>query len=151
MLSLIETRHICLMWVFNSLLDMHSCTQLLRVTFKFVYASNSFFFLILIIQINDRYEFPLELDLDRDNGKYLSPDADRRVRNFYTLHRSEEEIFTIHFWTVFDCSVWIQVVAFYINLWVYISFNRHILFDSLHSSVGSVSNPYCNNYEIDLS
>ena len=38
-------------------------------------------------QINDRYEFPLQLDLDRENGKYLSPDADRSVRNLYTLHR----------------------------------------------------------------
>ncbi|KAF1868595.1 hypothetical protein Lal_00036033 [Lupinus albus] len=36
--------------------------------------------------INDRYEFPLQLDLDRENGKYLSPDADRTVRNLYTLH-----------------------------------------------------------------
>lgn len=41
----------------------------------------------LALQINDRYEFPLELDLDRDDGKYLSPDADRNVRNLYTLHR----------------------------------------------------------------
>jgi hypothetical protein len=40
-----------------------------------------------IWQINDRYEFPLQLDLDRENGKYLSPDADRSVRNLYTLHR----------------------------------------------------------------
>ncbi|KAL0392805.1 UNVERIFIED_CONTAM: Ubiquitin carboxyl-terminal hydrolase 12 [Sesamum radiatum] len=38
------------------------------------------------LQINDRYEFPLELDLDRDNGRYLSPKANRRVRNLYTLH-----------------------------------------------------------------
>ncbi|XP_038987973.1 ubiquitin carboxyl-terminal hydrolase 12-like isoform X8 [Phoenix dactylifera] len=38
------------------------------------------------LQINDRYEFPLQLDLDRDNGKYLSPEADRSVRNLYTLH-----------------------------------------------------------------
>ncbi|RZR93642.1 hypothetical protein BHM03_00022182 [Ensete ventricosum] len=38
------------------------------------------------MQINDRYEFPLQLDLDKDNGKYLSPEADRRVRNLYTLH-----------------------------------------------------------------
>lgn len=38
-------------------------------------------------QINDRYEFPSKLDLDRENGKYLSPDADRSVRNLYTLHR----------------------------------------------------------------
>ncbi|GER45747.1 ubiquitin carboxyl-terminal hydrolase [Striga asiatica] len=37
-------------------------------------------------RINDRYEFPLELDLDRDNGKYLSPEADRSVRNLYMLH-----------------------------------------------------------------
>ncbi|KAJ9559114.1 hypothetical protein OSB04_013728 [Centaurea solstitialis] len=36
--------------------------------------------------INDRYEFPLELDLDREDGKYLSPDADKSVRNLYTLH-----------------------------------------------------------------
>lgn len=40
-----------------------------------------------VMQINDRYEFPLQLDLDRDDGKYLSPDADRNVRNLYTLHR----------------------------------------------------------------
>ncbi|KAL2456767.1 Ubiquitin carboxyl-terminal hydrolase 12 [Forsythia ovata] len=39
-----------------------------------------------MVKINDRYEFPLELDLDRDNGKYLSPDADRSVRNLYMLH-----------------------------------------------------------------
>ncbi|XP_042453329.1 ubiquitin C-terminal hydrolase 13-like isoform X2 [Zingiber officinale] len=39
-----------------------------------------------MVKINDRYEFPLQLDLDRDNGRYLSPDADRRVRNLYTLH-----------------------------------------------------------------
>ncbi|XP_013715514.1 ubiquitin C-terminal hydrolase 12-like isoform X1 [Brassica napus] len=39
-----------------------------------------------MVKINDRYEFPLELDLDRENGKYLSPDADRSVRNLYTLH-----------------------------------------------------------------
>ena len=28
-----------------------------------------------MIQINDQYEFPLQLDLDRDNDEYLSPDA----------------------------------------------------------------------------
>lgn len=39
------------------------------------------------LQINDRYEFPLQLDLDRDDRKYLSPEADTRVRNLYTLHR----------------------------------------------------------------
>ncbi|THG12020.1 hypothetical protein TEA_020733 [Camellia sinensis var. sinensis] len=36
--------------------------------------------------INDRYEFPLQLDLDRENGKYLSPEANKSVRNLYTLH-----------------------------------------------------------------
>ncbi|GLT63382.1 hypothetical protein SLA2020_359500 [Shorea laevis] len=40
-----------------------------------------------MVKINDRYEFPLQLDLDREDGKYLSPDADRSVRNLYTLHR----------------------------------------------------------------
>ncbi|XP_057431970.1 ubiquitin C-terminal hydrolase 12-like isoform X2 [Lotus japonicus] len=39
-----------------------------------------------MVKINDRYEFPSELDLDREDGKYLSPDADRSVRNLYTLH-----------------------------------------------------------------
>ncbi|XP_068651292.1 ubiquitin C-terminal hydrolase 12-like isoform X1 [Aristolochia californica] len=39
-----------------------------------------------MVKINDRYEFPLQLDLDRDNRKYLSPEADTRVRNLYTLH-----------------------------------------------------------------
>ncbi|KAJ7960362.1 ubiquitin carboxyl-terminal hydrolase 12 [Quillaja saponaria] len=39
-----------------------------------------------MVKINDRYEFPLQLDLDHENGKYLSPDADRSVRNLYTLH-----------------------------------------------------------------
>ncbi|CAM0883475.1 unnamed protein product [Alopecurus aequalis] len=39
-----------------------------------------------MVKINDRYEFPLQLDLDRDNRKYLSPEADKSVRNLYTLH-----------------------------------------------------------------
>ncbi|CAM8973806.1 unnamed protein product [Rhodiola kirilowii] len=39
-----------------------------------------------MVKINDRYEFPLQLDLDREDRKYLSPDADRSVRNLYTLH-----------------------------------------------------------------
>ncbi|KAK7391559.1 hypothetical protein VNO78_19975 [Psophocarpus tetragonolobus] len=39
-----------------------------------------------MVKINDYYEFPLQLDLDRDNGKYLSPEADRSIRNLYTLH-----------------------------------------------------------------
>lgn len=40
----------------------------------------------LVAQINDRYEFPDELDLDVGDGKFLSPDADRSVRNLYRLH-----------------------------------------------------------------
>ncbi|XP_028805138.1 ubiquitin carboxyl-terminal hydrolase 12 isoform X2 [Neltuma alba] len=39
-----------------------------------------------MVKINDHYEFPLHLDLDRDNGKYLSPEANRSIRNLYTLH-----------------------------------------------------------------
>lgn len=39
------------------------------------------------LQINDRYEFPLQLDLDREDRKYLSPDSNRSVRNLYSLHR----------------------------------------------------------------
>ncbi|KAL5553895.1 hypothetical protein UlMin_041296 [Ulmus minor] len=39
-----------------------------------------------MVKINDRYEFPLQLDLDREEGKYLSPNADRSIRNLYTLH-----------------------------------------------------------------
>eukprot|EP00217_Crustomastix_stigmatica_P013559 CAMPEP_0183795834 /NCGR_PEP_ID=MMETSP0803_2-20130417/5345_1 /TAXON_ID=195967 /ORGANISM="Crustomastix stigmata, Strain CCMP3273" /LENGTH=997 /DNA_ID=CAMNT_0026040337 /DNA_START=433 /DNA_END=3426 /DNA_ORIENTATION=- len=37
-------------------------------------------------KINQRYEFPLELDLDKDNFKYLSQGAGGRVRNRYLLH-----------------------------------------------------------------
>ncbi|KAI3847192.1 hypothetical protein MKX03_033299 [Papaver bracteatum] len=40
----------------------------------------------MMVKINDRYEFPLHLDLDREDCKYLSPDADKSVRNLYTLH-----------------------------------------------------------------
>ncbi|GAB2263919.1 hypothetical protein Droror1_Dr00026053 [Drosera rotundifolia] len=39
-----------------------------------------------MVKINDRYEFPLQLDLDKDNGKYLAPEADRSIRNLYSLH-----------------------------------------------------------------
>ena len=38
------------------------------------------------MQINDRYEFPDELDLDLEDGKWLSENADRSVRNLYKLH-----------------------------------------------------------------
>ncbi|CAI5507973.1 unnamed protein product, partial [Closterium sp. Naga37s-1] len=36
--------------------------------------------------VNDRLEFPEELDLDRGSCKYLSPLSDRSVRNLYLLH-----------------------------------------------------------------
>ncbi|OEL33203.1 Ubiquitin carboxyl-terminal hydrolase 12, partial [Dichanthelium oligosanthes] len=49
---------------------------------KFSYSVKKVFLSI----INDRYEFPLQLDLDRDGGKYLAPDADRSTRNLYALH-----------------------------------------------------------------
>ena len=39
-----------------------------------------------MVKINDRYEFPEVLDLDAGDGKYLTPDADRSVRNKYLLH-----------------------------------------------------------------
>ncbi|GIL82845.1 hypothetical protein Vretimale_8198 [Volvox reticuliferus] len=39
-----------------------------------------------MVKINDRYEFYDELDLDRENGKYLAPNVDRSVRNLYKLH-----------------------------------------------------------------
>ena len=39
-----------------------------------------------MVKINDRYEFPEVLDLDAADGKYLTPDADRSVRNKYLLH-----------------------------------------------------------------
>ena len=39
-----------------------------------------------MVKINDRYEFPEELDLDVEDGKYFSPSADRSVRNLYRLH-----------------------------------------------------------------
>ena len=58
------------------------CLSMVDLFCKCICLSYSFF-----LQINDRYEFPLQLDLDRENGKYLSPDADRSVRNLYTLHR----------------------------------------------------------------
>eukprot|EP00850_Spirogloea_muscicola_P023127 SM000331S12523 [mRNA] locus=s331:27091:34038:- [translate_table: standard] len=38
-------------------------------------------------KIQDPYGLTRELNLDREDGKYLSPDADRSVRNLFTLHR----------------------------------------------------------------
>lgn len=42
--------------------------------------------LFVAAQINDRYEFPEELDLDAGDGRFLAADADRSVRNLYRLH-----------------------------------------------------------------
>ncbi|PWA90491.1 ubiquitin-specific protease 13 [Artemisia annua] len=61
--------------------DFPPVLQLHLKRFEYDYMQNA------MVKINDRYEFPLQLDLDREDGKYLSPQADRSVRNLYTLHR----------------------------------------------------------------
>lgn len=85
--------------------------------------------MLLILQINDRYEFPLQLDLDREDGKYLSPDADRSVRNLYTLHRFQSfltfgwQIFLLlfsrsldmNFTDFFDYLVWWKCWSFFFS------------------------------------
>ncbi|KAJ4755880.1 Ubiquitin carboxyl-terminal hydrolase 12 [Rhynchospora pubera] len=61
-------------------LDFPPVLQLQLKRFEYDYMRDT------MVKINDRYEFPLQLDLDKDDGKYLAPDADRSVRNLYTLH-----------------------------------------------------------------
>ncbi|CAL4892217.1 unnamed protein product [Urochloa decumbens] len=61
-------------------LDFPPVLQLQLKRFEYDYMRDT------MVKINDRYEFPLQLDLDREDGKYLSPDADRSIRNLYTLH-----------------------------------------------------------------
>ncbi|PKI33947.1 hypothetical protein CRG98_045654 [Punica granatum] len=61
-------------------IDFPPVLQLQLKRFEYDFARDT------MVKINDRYEFPLQLDLDRDDGKYLSPEADRSVRNLYTLH-----------------------------------------------------------------
>ncbi|KAM3282679.1 ubiquitin C-terminal hydrolase 12 [Capsicum chacoense] len=61
-------------------IDFPPVLQLQLKRFEYDFARDT------MVKINDRYEFPLQLDLDRENGKYLSPDADRSIRNLYTLH-----------------------------------------------------------------
>lgn len=39
-----------------------------------------------LVKINDRYEFPLELDLDIGDRKYLAKGSDPSIQNQYTLH-----------------------------------------------------------------
>ncbi|XP_044946340.1 ubiquitin C-terminal hydrolase 12-like isoform X4 [Hordeum vulgare subsp. vulgare] len=62
-------------------LDFPPVLQLQLKRFEYDYMRDT------MVKINDRYEFPLQLDLDKDDGKYLTPDADRSIRNLYTLHR----------------------------------------------------------------
>ncbi|KAJ6870701.1 hypothetical protein NC652_036376 [Populus alba x Populus x berolinensis] len=54
-----------------------------------------------MVKINDRYEFPLQLDLDRENGKYLSPEADRECAKIYT-HFTVIAVNVIATWDVHD-------------------------------------------------
>ncbi|KAL5701003.1 ubiquitinyl hydrolase 1 [Ranunculus cassubicifolius] len=63
-----------------SFVDFPPVLQLQLKRFEYDYVRDS------MMKINDRYEFPVKLDLDREDGKYLSPDSDRGVRNLYTLH-----------------------------------------------------------------
>eukprot|EP00271_Cylindrocystis_brebissonii_P022318 TRINITY_DN8549_c0_g1_i1.p1 TRINITY_DN8549_c0_g1~~TRINITY_DN8549_c0_g1_i1.p1 ORF type:complete len:1105 (+),score=260.24 TRINITY_DN8549_c0_g1_i1:215-3529(+) len=63
-----------------SFIDFPPVLQLQLKRFEYDFAHDS------MVKINDRYEFPLDLDLDREDGKYLSPDANRSVKNKYTLH-----------------------------------------------------------------
>ncbi|WVZ92346.1 hypothetical protein U9M48_038419, partial [Paspalum notatum var. saurae] len=42
---------------------------------------------VIATQINDLYKFPLQPDLDRDDGKYLAPYPDLNMRNPFTLQR----------------------------------------------------------------
>ena len=37
-------------------------------------------------KINERFEFPMTLDMDRDERKYFTEEADPSVRNLYKLH-----------------------------------------------------------------
>ncbi len=39
-----------------------------------------------MVKVNERYEFPEQLDLDRENFKYMTKDYDKSVRNQYTLY-----------------------------------------------------------------
>ena len=39
-----------------------------------------------LLQINDRYIFPEQLDLDYGSHRFLSKEADHFIRNLYKLH-----------------------------------------------------------------
>ena len=46
----------------------------------------SFCLALPALQINDRYEFPEQLDLDYGDRRFLAQEADQSVRNVYKLH-----------------------------------------------------------------
>ena len=48
--------------------------------------SRRFSFAWPALQINDRYEFPEQLDLDYGHRRFLAKEADQSVRNLYKLH-----------------------------------------------------------------
>ncbi|KAK1416897.1 hypothetical protein QVD17_26016 [Tagetes erecta] len=88
----------CLQKIFLDLqLEIEGCQSIYDSFDKYVVNKGVFFVdlppvLILklnrldSVNINDRYEFPLELDLDRDDRKYVLRDANKSVRNIYSLH-----------------------------------------------------------------
>jgi len=52
--------------------------QLKRFEYDFVHD--------MMVKINERYEFPEKLDLDRDDFKYMTKDSDRSLKNQYSLY-----------------------------------------------------------------
>ncbi len=65
------------------------------------------------LQINDRYEFGEDLDLDVGDGKYLAPTADRSVRNLYKLHSvlvHSGGVHGGHYYAFIrpDCKTWLK-------------------------------------------
>ncbi len=65
------------------------------------------------LQINDRYEFSEDLDLDVGDGKYLAPTADRSVRNLYKLHSvlvHSGGVHGGHYYAFIrpDCKTWLK-------------------------------------------
>lgn len=96
-------------------LFMYANYQIVTLSWKAAFcACKCFLFIeemLLVLQINDRYEFPLQLDLDRENGKYLSPEADRSVRNLYTLHRFQ----SFRPFGLWICCRFLEVCMMYLN------------------------------------
>ena len=52
--------------------------QLKRFEYDFVHD--------VMVKINERYEFPEKLDLDREEFKYMTKDSDKSMKNQYTLY-----------------------------------------------------------------